>query len=179
VPVGFKYFVDGLLQGRLGFAGEESAGSSFARIDGTVWTTDKDGIVAALLAAEITAVCKKDPGQLYAELAGELGDSLYCRSEAPATSQQKKALENIGVKDIHVDVLAGEKPITVITNAPGDGNSIGGVKVTATSGWFAARPSGSGKDHLARIEADAQAIVNTVFTAADSSHAALQLQEAK
>jgi phosphoglucomutase len=191
VPVGFKYFVDGLLHGRLGFAGEESAGSSFARIDGTVWTTDKDGIVAALLAAEITAVCKKDPGQLYAELAGELGDPLYRRSEAPATSLQKKALENIDVKDIHVNVLAGEKPIIVITNAPGDGNSIGGVKVTATSGWFAARPSGteaiykiyaesfSGKDHLAQIEADAQAIVNTVFTAADSSHAALQLQEAK
>jgi phosphoglucomutase len=191
VPVGFKYFVDGLLHGRLGFAGEESAGSSFARFDGTVWTTDKDGIVAALLAAEITAVCKKDPGQLYAELAGELGDPLYRRSEAPATSLQKKALENIDVKDIHVNVLAGEKPIIVITNAPGDGNSIGGVKVTATSGWFAARPSGteaiykiyaesfSGKDHLAQIEADAQAIVNTVFTAADSSHAALQLQEAK
>jgi phosphoglucomutase len=191
VPVGFKYFVDGLLHGRLGFAGEESAGSSFARFDGTVWTTDKDGIVAALLAAEITAVCKKDPGQLYAELAGELGDPLYRRSEAPATSLQKKALENIDVKDIHVNVLAGEKPIIVITSAPGDGNSIGGVKVTATSGWFAARPSGteaiykiyaesfSGKDHLAQIEADAQAIVNTVFTAADSPHAALQLQEAK
>jgi phosphoglucomutase len=191
VPVGFKYFVEGLLHGRLGFAGEESAGSSFARMDGSVWTTDKDGIIAALLAAEITAVCKKDPGRLYADLASELGDSLYRRSEAPASSEQKEELEHIAVKDIQVDVLAGEKPITVITNAPGDGNAIGGVKVTAASGWFAARPSGTesiykiyaesfaGKDHLARIEVEAQDIVNSVFAGANSSHATLQMQETK
>jgi phosphoglucomutase len=119
VPVGFKYFVDGLLHGNLGFAGEESAGSSFARMDGSVWTTDKDGIIAALLAAEITAVCKKDPGELYAELSTELGESLYRRSEAAATNEQKAALEHITAGDIHAADLAGEKPITITTKAAG------------------------------------------------------------
>jgi phosphoglucomutase len=189
VPVGFKYFVQGLLHGRLGFAGEESAGSSFARMDGSVWTTDKDGIIAALLAAEITATCKKDPGELYAALAAELGDPLYRRSEAPATGKQKVALEHATAKSIHVGDLAGERPVTILTNAPGDGLAIGGVKVIAASGWFAARPSGTeaiykiyaesfkGEDHLAQIETQAQAIVNKAFAAADSAHAPMQLKE--
>jgi phosphoglucomutase len=189
VPVGFKYFVEGLLHGQLGFAGEESAGSSFARTDGSVWTTDKDGIIAALLAAEITATCKKDPGQLYAELTGELGDPLYRRSEAPASGEQKSALEHATAKSIHVSDLAGERLVTILTNAPGDGNPIGGVKVVAASGWFAARPSGTeaiykiyaesfkGKDHLAQIEAEAQTIVNKAFAAGNPAHAPLQLQE--
>jgi phosphoglucomutase len=189
VPVGFRYFVDGLLHGKLGFAGEESAGASFARMDGNVWTTDKDGIIAALLAAEIAAVCKKDPGEIYAVLTTELGDSLYRRSEASATNEQKTALEHITAKDIHAADLAGEKPITIMTKATGDGNPIGGVKVVAANGWFAARPSGteaiykiyaesfSGKEHLARIEAEAQAVANQAFGSAAPAPKAAQLQE--
>jgi phosphoglucomutase len=189
VPVGFKYFVEGLLHGQLGFAGEESAGSSFARMNGSVWTTDKDGIIAALLAAEITARYKKDPGQLYAELAGELGDPLYRRSEAPASGEQKLALEHATAKSIQVGDLAGERPVTILTSAPGDGSPIGGVKVVAASGWFAARPSGTeaiykiyaesfkGEDHLAKIEAQAQTIVNKAFALGKSAHAPLQLKE--
>jgi phosphoglucomutase len=189
VPVGFKYFVDGLLHGRLGFAGEESAGSSFARMDGSVWTTDKDGIVAALLAAEITAVCKKDPGQLYSELAAELGDSLYRRSEAAATEEQKAALEHITAKDIHAAELAGEKPITITTKAAGDGNPIGGIKVASVNGWFAARPSGTeaiykiyaesfgGEEQLALIEAEAQTIANQAFASAEPATSTAELQE--
>jgi phosphoglucomutase len=189
VPVGFKYFVDGLLQGKLGFAGEESAGASFARMDGTVWTTDKDGIIAALLAAEITAVCKKDPGEIYAGLSTVLGDSVYRRSEASATNEQKAALEEITAKDIHTIDLAGEKPITIMTKAAGDGNDIGGIKVVAASGWFAARPSGTeaiykiyaesfrGKEHLALIEAEAQAVANQAFGSADHATKTQQLQE--
>jgi len=191
VPVGFKYFVDGLLHGHLGFAGEESAGSSFARMDGSVWTTDKDGIIAALLAAEITAVCKKDPGELYAEMARDLGDSLYRRSQAVATEAQKVALEHITAKDIHATDLAGEKPITIMTTASGDGNSIGGIKVTAANGWFAARPSGTeaiykiyaesfqGKEHLNLIEAEAQTVANQAFASASTTPVTPQLQETK
>jgi phosphoglucomutase len=171
VPVGFKYFVDGLLHGKLGFTGEESAGASFLRRDGAVWTTDKDGIIAALLAGEITAQTKKDPGQIYRDLAQQLGDPLYDRTEAAANIQQKAALEKLGPESIQAPDLAGEKILTVLTKAPGDGDAIGGVKVIAESGWFAARPSGTedvykiyaesfkGKDHLARIEQEAQAIV--------------------
>jgi phosphoglucomutase len=189
VPVGFKYFVDGLLHGRLGFAGEESAGSSFARIDGSVWTTDKDGIIAALLAAEITAVCKKDPGKLYGELTAALGESLYRRSEAAATNEQKTALEHITANDIHSTDLAGEKPITVTTKAAGDGNPIGGIKVAAASGWFAARPSGteaiykiyaesfSGEKHLALIEAEAQTVANQAFASTPPATMNRKLQE--
>ncbi|WP_263375520.1 phosphoglucomutase (alpha-D-glucose-1,6-bisphosphate-dependent) [Granulicella aggregans] len=191
VPVGFKYFVEGLLHGRLGFAGEESAGSSFVRRDGSVWTTDKDGIIAALLAAEITAVSKRDPGELYAELARELGESLYRRSQANATDQQKIALERITASDIHTTDLAGEKPITIITKAPGDGITIGGIKVAAANGWFAARPSGteaiykiyaesfSGEERLALIEAEAQTVANQAFTAAMPALKTPQLQETK
>jgi len=189
VPVGFKYFVDGLLHGRLGFAGEESAGSSFARRDGSVWTTDKDGIIAVLLAAEITAVCKKDPGELYKELAAVVGISIYRRSQAAATEEQKVALEDITASDIHASDLAGEKPITIMTKAPGDGNPIGGIKVAAANGWFAARPSGTeaiykiyaesfgGEEHLALIEAEAQTVANQAFASATPAPLTPQLQE--
>jgi phosphoglucomutase len=186
VPVGFKYFVQGLLDGRLGFAGEESAGSSFARRDGSVWTTDKDGMIAALLAAEITAICKKDPGEIYAQLSAELGDSHYRRSEAPATEDQKIALKHITAHDIHATDLAGETPITITTKAAGDGEAIGGIKVAAADGWFAARPSGTeaiykiyaesfrGEKQLAVIEAQAQAIANQAFASAPTTTPELQ-----
>jgi phosphoglucomutase len=175
VPVGFKYFVDGLLHGSLGFAGEESAGASFLRRDGMVWATDKDGIVAALLAAEITAKMKKDPGEIYLQLTRELGDPLYERTEAPATNLEKTMLERMTKESIQVPDLAGEKIRTILTSAPGDGQPIGGVKVIAESGWFAARPSGTeeiykiyaesfnGKKHLKQIEAEAQVIVRKAF----------------
>jgi phosphoglucomutase len=191
VPVGFKYFVDGLLHGQLGFAGEESAGSSFARRDGSVWTTDKDGIIAALLAAEITAVCKKDPGALYQELTASLGVSIYRRSQADATDQQKAALEQVTAKDIRATSLAGENPITILTKAPGDGIAIGGIKVVAEHGWFAARPSGTeaiykiyaesfrGEEHLALIEEEAQAVANEAFASALPASTQPQLQETK
>jgi phosphoglucomutase len=191
VPVGFKYFVDGLLHGRLGFAGEESAGSSFARRDGSVWTTDKDGIIAVLLAAEITAISKKDPGELYGELTAAIGTSTYRRSQADATEQQKVALEEITASDIRVSDLAGEKPITIMTKAPGDGNPIGGIKVIAANGWFAARPSGTeaiykiyaesfiGEEHLVLIEAEAQAVANQAFASATAATMKPELQETK
>jgi len=175
VPVGFKYFVDGLLNGELAFAGEESAGSSFLRRDGTVWTTDKDGIVAALLAAEIAAKMKQDPGQIYRQLTKECGDPLYNRTQAPATRVQKAALEKITAANIQAQDLAGEKILKVLTDAPGDGISIGGIKVVTQNGWFAARPSGtediykiyaesfSSTEHLQKIETEAQAIVRKVF----------------
>jgi phosphoglucomutase len=170
--------VKGLLSGDLGFAGEESAGSSFLRRDGTVWTTDKDGIIAALLAAEITAKMKKDPGEIYRELAKELGDPLYDRISAPASAQEKAELERATGKSIRSTELAGEKILSVLTDAPGDGIPIGGIKVVTRNGWFAARPSGtediykiyaesfSGKEHLRQIEAEAQTIVGMVFEGA-------------
>jgi len=172
VPVGFKWYVDGLLSGALGFAGEESAGSSFLRRDGTVWTTDKDGIVAALLAAEITARMGKDPGAIYGELTRELGEAAYERIEAPATAEQKSALARLSPADVDAAELAGEPIRQILTTAPGDGEPLGGVKVIAASGWFAARPSGTeeiykiyaesfrGEDHLRRIEQEAQAVVD-------------------
>ena len=180
VPVGFKYFVEGLLHGDLGFVGEESAGASFLRCDGTAWTTDKDDIIAALLAAEITAKMKKDPGDIYQEFTKELGDPLYERTDAPATSLQKTQLAKITKESIQVSDLANEKIQAILTNAPGDGNSIGGVKIIAKNGWFAARPSGTeeiykiyaesfrGKEHLQQIEAEAQTIVNKALMTADS-----------
>jgi phosphoglucomutase len=170
VPVGFKWFVDGLLAGRLGFVGEESAGSTFLRRDGGVWTTDKDGIVAALLAAEMTARTGRDPGEVYAELARESGDSFYERVDAPATREQKAAFSKLSADAIHGE-LAGESIKQVLTKAPGDGSAIGGVKVVTENGWFAARPSGTeeiykiyaesfrGQDHLAQIQSDAKRIV--------------------
>jgi phosphoglucomutase len=170
VPVGFKWFVDGLLSGSLGFAGEESAGSSFLRTNGEVWTTDKDGIIAALLAAEITARMHHDPGEIYRNLTADLGDPLYERVEAAATPQQKAVLAKLSPKDVPASSLAGEKILTIATTAP-DGSPIGGVKVASESGWFAARPSGTedvykiyaesfkGREHLSQIEEEAQAIV--------------------
>jgi len=181
VPVGFKYFVAGLLNGDLGFGGEESAGAAFLRRDGSVWTTDKDGIIAALLAAEITAKMKKDPAEIYQEFTKEFGDSLYDRTEAPANSQQKAKLEKLTKESIKVPNLAGEEILTILTNAPGDGNAIGGVKVAAKNGWFAARPSGtediykiyaesfSGKEHLQKIQSEAQTIVDKALATAVSA----------
>ena len=172
VPVGFKWFVDGLLDGSLGFGGEESAGASFARFDGGVWTTDKDGIIPALLAAEITANMGRDPGEIYNELTQEFGEPAYDRVEAPATPGQKKILKNLSRKDISKKELAGEKIEIILTQAPGNNAPIGGLKVTIKSGWFAARPSGTeniykiyaesfrGTDHLHRILEEAQSIVN-------------------
>jgi phosphoglucomutase len=178
VPVGFKWFVDGLLSGSLGFGGEESAGASFARLDGTVWTTDKDGIVPALLSAEITARIGRDPGEIYRELTREFGDPAYDRVEAPATPDQKALLGKLSPQQVKLTDLAGERIQTVLTNAPGNGASIGGLKVSAESGWFAARPSGTeniykiygesfrGADHLRRILAEAQTIIDNTLSAA-------------
>jgi phosphoglucomutase len=172
VPVGFKWFVEGLLAGRLGFAGEESAGSSFLRRDGSVWTTDKDGIIPCLLSAEMTARTGKDPGEIYSELTRELGDPVYERIDAPATPEQKAVLEKLSPADIHATEVAGEPIEQILAAAPGDGNPIGGIKVIAKDGWFAARPSGTeeiykiyaesflGQDHLRKIEDEAQAIVS-------------------
>ena len=178
VPVGFKWFVDGLLDGSLGFGGEESAGASFIRMDGGVWTTDKDGIVPALLSAEITARMNRDPGELYRDLVREFGESFYDRVEAPATPAQKEMLGRLSPQQVSYADLAGEKIQAILTNAPGNDASIGGLKVIAKSGWFAARPSGTediykiyaesfrDADHLRRIEEEAQAIVTAAVTAA-------------
>jgi phosphoglucomutase len=172
VPVGFKWFADGLLTGALGFGGEESAGATFLRRDGTVWTTDKDGIVPALLAAEMTARMGRDPGALYGQLAQEFGDPAADRIEAPATPQQKKQLAALAPARITATELAGEAIVNVLSNAPGNGAAIGGIKVDTRSGWFAARPSGTediykiyaesftGADHLQAILKEAQAIVD-------------------
>ena len=178
VPVGFKWFVDGLLDGSLGFGGEESAGMSFVRLNGGVWTTDKDGIVAALLAAEIMARMGRDPGDLYRELTREFGKPIYDRVEAPATLAQKAILAKLSPQQVQVKELAGEKIQAVLTRAPGNDTSIGGLKVVAESGWFAARPSGTediykiyaesfrGEDHLVRILNEAQMIVNDALSGA-------------
>jgi phosphoglucomutase len=175
VPVGFKWFVDGLLSGSLGFSGEESAGASFLCRDGSPWTTDKDGLIAALLAAEITARAGRDPGEIYAEFEREFGVSSYERIDAPANAEQRAMLAKLSASDITVKELAGEEIQSVLTAAPGDGNSIGGVKVIAASGWFAARPSGTedvykiyaesfrGPDHLKKIQEEAQAMVTAVL----------------
>jgi phosphoglucomutase len=172
VPVGFKWFVEGLLAGQLGFAGEESAGSSFLRRDGGVWTTDKDGIISCLLSAEITARLGKDPGEVYRELTRDLGDPAYERIEASATPEQKSALARLSPADIKVSEVGGEKVQQILTAAPGDGKPIGGIKVVAKNSWFAARPSGTediykiyaesflGQDHLRRIQEEAQTIVS-------------------
>ena len=170
-PVGFKWFVDGLVDGSLGFVCEESAGAALLRRDGSVWTTDKDGITAALLAGEITARTGKDPARLYSDLTRELGDPAYERVDAPADAAQRKALSRLSGEQIRSATLAGEKITAVLTKAPGNGAAIGGVKVVTASGWFAARPSGTesiykiyaeslqGPQHLQQIFVEAQQIV--------------------
>lgn len=175
VPTGFKWFAEGLFNGSLGFAGEESAGAAFARLDGSVWTTDKDGITPALLAAEITAKMGMDPGEIYGQLTKEFGVSYYDRFEAPATPEQKAILKRLSPNQIHCDSLAGEKIQNILTKAPGNDASIDGLKVIAANGWFAARPSGTediykiyaesflGTEHLNRIQQEAQEIVNSAL----------------
>lgn len=175
VPVGFKWFVDGLYNGTLGFGGEESAGASFLRKDGTPWSTDKDGILLCLLAAEITAVTGKNPQQYYQELADKHGESQYNRIQASSTAAQKNVLKKLSPEMVKADQLAGEPIIERLTHAPGNGAAIGGLKVTTKNGWFAARPSGTedaykiycesfkGAEHLKEIEREAKAIVDQVF----------------
>ena len=143
MPVGFKWFADGLFDSSLCFAGEESAGASFLRLDGSVWTTDKDGFVPALLSAEITAKMNCDPGVIYEELTKEFGEPFYTRIEAKASPEQKEKLKNLSASQIKLKDLAGEKITNIMTNATGNNASIGGVKVVTENGWFAARPSGT------------------------------------
>ncbi|MBI9021404.1 MAG: alpha-D-glucose phosphate-specific phosphoglucomutase [Verrucomicrobia bacterium] len=175
VPVGFKWFVDGLVDGSYGFGGEESAGASFLRKDGTVWTTDKDGIILSLLACEIFAVTGKDPGEHYQELTAKFGNPVYARVDAGATREEKAKLANLSPEQVTAETLAGE-PITArLTHAPANGASIGGLKVCTENGWFAARPSGTediykiyaesflGAEHLAQIQAEAKEIVNAAL----------------
>src|SRR5690606_733345 len=175
VPVGFKWFVDGLGDGSLGFGGEESAGASFLRRDGTAWTTDKDGFLLDLLAAEITARSGRDPGELYDELTVRHGAPVYERLDAPAGPTQKDRLSQLSPAQVTASELAGEPILAKLTTAPGNGASIGGLKVTTRNGWFVARPSGTedvykiyaesflGPDHLRRIQEEARAIVDSVL----------------
>jgi len=175
VPVGFKWFVDGLLDGSYGFGGEESAGASFLRRDGTVWTTDKDGILLDLLACEIRARTGRDPGEIYRELESRFGRPVYQRIDAPATRDQKAALAKLSPEMVKAESLAGERIVAKLTNAPGNGAPIGGLKVVTENGWFAARPSGTedvyklyaesfrGPDHLGQIQDEARAIVAAAF----------------
>lgn len=175
VPVGFKWFVEGLVDGSYGFGGEESAGASFLRKDGTVWTTDKDGIILDLLAAEITAVTGRDPGEHYQALEAQFGAFFYDRIDAPADAAQRNALKNLSTDAVDAATLAGDRIVTKLTHAPANGAAIGGLKVVTDGGWFAARPSGTeniykiyaesfkSEDHLQQIQAEAQQIVNKVF----------------
>ena len=179
VPVGFKWFVEGLIDGSVGFCGEESSGATFLRRDGTVWTTDKDGIIPNLLAAEITARTGRDPGEHYRRLTAEFGDPLYERLDAPATPEQKDRLAKLSPEAITVSTLAGEPIIAKLTNAPGNQAPIGGLKVIAANGWFAARPSGTesiykiyaesfkDRDHLNAIVGEAQAIVKRALESSE------------
>jgi phosphoglucomutase len=174
-PVGFKWFVEGLLDGSLAFGGEESAGASFVRKNGEVWTTDKDGLIPALLAAEMTARMKHDPGEIYRELTSLFGESFYDRVDAPATLEQKLKLVTLSPEQVKSDELAGEKIKSILTQAPGNHAPLGGLKVSAENGWFAARPSGTenitkiygesfrGPDHLKLILKQAQALVDDVL----------------
>jgi len=178
VPVGFKWFVNGLLDGSLGFGGEESAGASFSRLDGSVWTTDKDGLVPALLSAEITARTGRDPGDAYRAMTRELGAVFANRVDAPATPEQKKKLAKLDAAQVRITDLAGEPIDQILTRAPGNDAPIGGVKVTSRGGWFAARPSGTediykiyaesfhDPDHLDRLIAGAQLIVDAALAQA-------------
>jgi phosphoglucomutase len=181
VPVGFKWFVSGLIDGSIGFGGEESAGASCLRRDGTVWTTDKDGIILDLLAAELMATTGRDPSELYEELTREVGASVYERIDAPASADERAALGRLSPEDVHASELAGEPIEHLLTNAPGNGSAIGGLKVVTRSGWFAARPSGTeavyklyaesfrGPEHLARIQDEAQQLIRNVLRRAAHS----------
>jgi phosphoglucomutase len=181
VPVGFKWMVDGLVSGAFGFGGEESAGASFLRRDGTVWTTDKDGIIMGLLAAEILARTGRDPGELYRELTEKFGAPVYERIDAPATPEQKAVLEKLSPADLHASEFAGEKIEATLTTAPGNGAPIGGLKVVTANGWFAARPSGTesvyklyaesflGEAHLRRIQKEAQELIAQTFAGASKA----------
>jgi phosphoglucomutase len=178
VPVGFKWFVDGLIDGSLEFGGEESSGATFLRRDGTVWTTDKDGLVPNLLAAEIIARTGREPGEHYRELTRQFGEPRYERLDAPVAPKQKPVLEHLSPQQIQATALAGEKIQTILTAAPGNGAPIGGIKVIAEHGWFAARPSGTeevykiyaesfkGADHLQHILEEAQVLIGKAFAAA-------------
>jgi phosphoglucomutase len=179
VPVGFKWFVDGLVDGSFGFGGEESAGASFLRKDGTVWTTDKDGFILCLLAAEITAKTGRDPGQIYQNLTAKFGSPVYERIDSVANSRQKEVLAKLSPEQVTAETLAGEKITSKLTKAPSNNADIGGLKVCTANGWFAARPSGTedvykiyaesftGAEHLRQIQAEAKQIVASTFTAAD------------
>jgi phosphoglucomutase len=181
VPVGFKWFVDGLSDGSYGFGGEESAGASFLRRDGTVWTTDKDGFIMDLLAAEILAATGNDPAEHYTSLVERFGNPLYERLDVPSTQAQRSLLKTLSPSQIATDTLAGEKIVSLLTRAPANGAAIGGLKVATQNGWFAARPSGTedvykiyaesfkGREHLARIQEEARSIINSVFKAAGLS----------
>jgi phosphoglucomutase len=181
VPVGFKWFVPGLLDGSLGFGGEESAGASFLRRDGRPWSTDKDGIIMNLLAVELLARTGRDPALLYADLTRELGAPAYERVDAPATHAQKAVLQKLSPTDIKASELAGDPIQAMLTTAPGNGAAIGGLKVVTANGWFAARPSGTedvyklyaesfrSAEHLRRIQADAQALIGDALSAAAAS----------
>jgi len=178
VPVGFKWFVNGLVDGSFGFGGEESAGASFLKKDGTVWTTDKDGIILCLLAAEITAKTGRDPGQHYQELTGKFGAPVYARVDAVANLKQKAVLSKLSAEQVKASTLAGEMITAKLTKAPSNNAEIGGLKVCTENGWFAARPSGTedvykiyaesfkGAAHLKQIQEEAKQIVNDTFAAA-------------
>jgi phosphoglucomutase len=177
VPVGFKWFVDGLLDGSLGFGGEESAGASFLRRDGTVWTTDKDGIIMGLLAAETMARTGKDPGEIYLALTEQFGAPVYQRIDAPASAEQKALLAKLSPDQVTAHELAGDPIQSMLTTAPGNGAALGGLKVSTATGWFAARPSGTenvyklyaesfaGEDHLHAIQREAQVLLACVLAA--------------
>jgi phosphoglucomutase len=178
VPVGFRWFVDGLVDGSYGFGGEESAGASFLRKNGKVWTTDKDGIIMDLLACEITARTGKDPAEHYGELEGRFGRSYYIRIDAPASPAQKGVLKKLSPEMVAADELAGERITAKLTRAPANNAEIGGLKVITQNGWFAARPSGTediykifaesflGEEHLQKIQEEAVAMVSATFAAA-------------
>ncbi len=181
VPVGFKWFVDGLLNGSLGFGGEESAGASFLQKNGEAWSTDKDGLILGLLSAEITAKLGKDPGERYRELTAQFGDPAYERIDAPATPDEKAILHKLSPEQVSAKELAGEKIEAMLTKAPGNGAALGGLKVVTKNGWFAARPSGtedvykiyaesfSGKEHLKRIQDEAKELISRVFESASAA----------
>jgi phosphoglucomutase len=183
VPVGFKWFVDGLLDSSLGFGGEESAGASFLRTEGGAWTTDKDGLILGLLSAEITAKLGQDPGERYRGFTKDFGDPVYERIDAPASREEKDVLQKLSPDQVPAEELAGEKIEAKLTTAPGNGASIGGLKVVTKNGWFAARPSGTedvykiyaesflGQDHLRRIQEEARAVVSKTFEIAAAAKA--------